>query len=87
VIEECDSKKAAMKLTVPVDDRLLERAREKARREGTSLQEVICGFLADYAGDKSREEIARELTERLRNTSGRSGGRKILRSEAYEGRM
>ena len=87
MIEECDGKKETMKLEIPVDDRLLNQAREKATRENTTLQEVICSFLEDYAGDRSRKDVAKELIELLRNTPGRSGGRKIPRSEAYEGRV
>ena len=76
-----------MNLTITVDDGLLERAREMARRQGTSVQEIIREHLANYIGDRPREEIARELVELLKTTGGRSGGRKIHRSEAYEGRM
>ena len=75
-----------MNLTITVDDELLERAREMARRQGTSVQEVIRNHLTDYVGDRPREEIANELIELFRATCGRSGGKKIKRSDAYEGR-
>jgi len=76
-----------MNLTITVDDELLERARTMAQSQGTSVQEVIRRHLAEYVGDRSREEVAKELVDRLRNTTGRSGGRKIHRDEAYEGRV
>lgn len=76
-----------MNLTISVDDNLLSKAREMAQRQGTSVQEVLRKHLEEYVGDRSREDVARELVERLRNTTGRSGGRKIHRSEAYEGRV
>jgi len=76
-----------MNLTISVDDDLLAKAREMARRQGTSVQEVIREHLVEYVGERSREDVAKELVERLRNTTGRSGGRKIHREEAYEGRV
>ncbi len=76
-----------MNLTISVDDELLKRAREMAQRHGTSVQEVIRQHLVEYVGERSREDVAKELVKRLRNTTGRSGGRKIHRDEAYEGRV
>jgi len=75
-----------MNLTITVDDELLQRAREMARRQGTSVQEVIRQHLSNYIGDRPRDEIAKELVALFRQTSGRSGGKKIKRSDAYEGR-
>ncbi len=75
-----------MNLTISVDDELLAKARERAAQQGTSVQEIIRKHLAEFVGQRSREEVAKELVERLRNTPGRSGGRKIHREEAYEGR-
>ena len=75
-----------MNLTITVDDELLERAREMARRQGTSVQEIIREHLSNYIGDRPRDEIAKELVELFKQTSGRSGGKKIKRSDAYEGR-
>jgi len=76
-----------MNLTITVDDELLAKAREMAQRQGTSVQEVIRKQLAEYVGDRSRGEVAKELVELLKATGGRSGGRKIRREEAYEGRV
>jgi len=76
-----------MNLTITVDDETLERARELARRQGTSVQEVIREHLATYVGDRPRAEIAKELSELFRNTTGRSGGKKFNRADAYEGRI
>ncbi len=76
-----------MNLTITVDDELVERAREMARRQGTSVQEVIREHLATYIGKRPRNDVARELAELFRHTSGRSGGKKIRRSDAYEGRV
>ena len=76
-----------MNLTISVDDELIERAREMARRQGTSVQEVIRKHLAEYIGDRPRDEVAKELIELYRRTSGRSKGKKITRSDAYKGRV
>lgn len=40
-----------MNLTLSIDDQLVERAREAARRQGTSLQELVRAYVADLAGD------------------------------------
>ncbi len=74
-----------MKLTISVDDKMLERARKMARYQGTSVQGVIREFLAAYIGERPREDVAQELAGLFRQTSGRSGGKKIHRSDAYEG--
>lgn len=76
-----------MNLTIAVDDELLSKAREMAQHQGTSVQEVLRKHLEEYVGGRSREEIARELVELLKTTGGHSGGRKIRREEAYEGRV
>ncbi|MCU0306021.1 MAG: ribbon-helix-helix domain-containing protein [Thermoanaerobaculales bacterium] len=76
-----------MNLTVTVDDDLLAKARERAAQQGTSVQEIIRQHLAEYVGQRSREEVAKELVELLRSTGGRSGGKKFRREDAYEGRV
>ena len=76
-----------MNLTVSVDDDLLAKARERAVQQGTSVQDVIRKHLAEYVGQRSREEVAKEMVELLRSTGGRSGGKKFRREDAYEGRV
>jgi predicted transcriptional regulator len=75
-----------MNLTISLDDDLLRRARELARQRGISLQELLREQLRRLVGPREPAEVADELLELLENHAGRSGGRKIRRDEAYEGR-
>ena len=76
-----------MNLTISVDDEVLERARELARRRGISLQELIREQLRLLAGRRSGAEVAEELLDMMEARGGRSGGRRLHREEAYEDRM
>lgn len=73
-----------MNLTIAVDDELLERARELARRQGTSLQDLLRNYLRSLVGDVPAEVVAAELLELMELHGGHSGGRRIGREEAYE---
>ena len=76
-----------MNLTISVDDRLLERARELARQRGVSVQELLREYLETLVGRRSGEDVAEELIELMTTRPGRSGGRRIHRDEAYEDRV
>jgi hypothetical protein len=75
-----------MNLTISIDDELLARARELARRRGVSLQELLRSLLRGLVGARPREAVARELMDLMERHGGRSGGRRIRREQAYEGR-
>ena len=75
-----------MNLTISVDDDLLLRARDLARRRGVSLQDLLRGFLRSLVGDRPAREVAEEILDLFERQGGHSGGRKIPRGEAYEGR-
>ena len=70
-------------ITLSADERLIEEAREKARREHTTLNEKFRDWLADYVGRRERAERARRTIEELRKTV-RTGGRKFTRDEMNE---
>jgi hypothetical protein len=74
-------------VTISVDDDLLERARAHANRRGVSLQELLREHLRSLVGDRSPESVAAELLDLMERAGGRSGGRRIERGEAYEGRV
>lgn len=76
-----------MNLTIAVDDRILERARALASRRGVSLQELLRQYLESLAGDVTADATADELLRLRREHPGRSGGRKLTRADAYEGRL
>jgi hypothetical protein len=75
-----------MNLTISVDDALLERARKLASRRGTSVQELLRAHLEALVGQSSGKAAADELLELMQMQGGHSGGRRITREEAYEGR-
>ncbi len=75
-----------MNVTISVDDELLERTRALARRRGVSLQELVREQLRLLAGERTGAEVAEELLDLMEARGGHSGGRKVRREEAYEGR-
>lgn len=73
-------------LTLSVEDATLEKAREAARKRGKSLNALVREFLDELAGTRKRTRALEHLHRLWAEKAGRSGGRKIARDEAYEGR-
>ena len=72
-----------MNLTISVQEDLLERAREMARRRGVSLQELLREQLRILVGERNGKDVATELIELMRSHGGHSGGRAWRREDAY----
>ena len=74
-------------VTLAIEEDVLQKARVRAAREGTSVNEVIRHHLAEYAGreDRIREAMDRVL-EAAAKYSGRLKGGKWSREEIYEER-
>ena len=81
-----------MNLTLSVDDKLVEKARQVASRQGTSLQALVRQYIETLAG--SREGVAlvdrleeqwREADKHLRDHPPRNY--KFDRDELYEDRL
>lgn len=70
-------------VTFRADERLIDAARERARRERTTLKEQFRRWLEGYAtgGDRTREAL--RAIEDLRATV-RTGGRRFPREERTE---
>ena len=77
----------AQNLTISVDEELLQRARALARKQGTSLNALLRGYLENLVGQQPGEAVADELLMLMQDHGGRSGGRKIGRDELYEDRV
>ena len=77
----------AQNLTISVDEDLLHRARALARKQGTSLNALLRGYLENLVGEQPGEAVADELLMLMHEHGGRSGGRKIRRDELYEDRI
>lgn len=75
-----------MNVTISIDDALLARVRALAQTEGTSLNELIRRHLETLAGQTSGAAVAKQMRQLWTDSPGHSGGRKITREEAYEGR-
>jgi hypothetical protein len=75
---------AAMKnITLSADEKLIEAARERARAEHTTLNELFRRWLADYARHARRADTAMAVIRELRGHV-RTGGRKLTRDEMNE---
>lgn len=73
-------------VTLSVSENVLERARDAARRRGKTLNALIREYLEELAGTKKRARAVEELSRLWTEGGGHSGGQKIRRDEAYEGR-
>ena len=73
-------------VTLAIDEQLLERAREKLRAVGKTVNQEFREHLKHVAGDN--EDLERELEEFVRlSGKGDSKGWKWNREDAYEGRL
>jgi hypothetical protein len=76
----------AMNVTLSINDDIVERAREVARQQGTSLNAMVRRYLESVAGVRHGEELAAKFDELWRERSGRSGGWRFNREELYDDR-
>ena len=74
-----------MNITLSIDEQIAERAREKLRAMGKSLNQEIRDHLKHLAGD---DDLERDL-EFLQSTAGlgNSNGWKYNRDDVYEDRL
>ena len=75
-----------MNLTLSVDAALVERAREVAREQGTSLNALIRDYIEGLAGRAGGDDILRAF-EAMWAEPGNSGGKSFKREELYEERL
>ena len=75
-----------MNLTLSVDDSLVERAREVARQQGTSLNALIRDYLEGLARQAGGDHIVGEF-EAMWAEPGNSKGRPFKRDELYDERL
>jgi hypothetical protein len=70
-------------VTLSADERLIEAARERARREHTTLNEQFRRWLERYAAREERAEDAMGVISDLQSRI-RTGGRRFTRDEMHE---
>ena len=73
-------------VTISVEEEVVQRAREVARKEGATLNALLRRYMEVLAGRRAGGDVATELMELFRAEGGRSGGRTFTRDDAYEGR-
>ena len=72
-----------MNITLSAEEDVIERTRRYAREHGTSLNQLIRGFLAGLAGQNDRDEAADEFARNAMEYGGRSpAGFRFNRDEA-----
>jgi hypothetical protein len=71
-------------VTVSIDDKLLKRAREVARRRGVSLNHLIRGFLERLTSDSDPNAIVDDLERLWAEDEGDSGGWTFNRDELHD---
>ena len=76
-----------MNITLALDEALIARARELARQQGTTLNEIIRRYLESLAGARSGQLAAAELQRLWDEHPGHSGGRRFSRDDAHDGRI
>ncbi|RME26437.1 MAG: CopG family transcriptional regulator [Deltaproteobacteria bacterium] len=77
-------KEFAMNLTLSIDAETLKRAREVARRQGKSVNQLIREYLERLTGKEVSQEQVRELFELMEQAKGSLKGRKWNRDEIHE---
>jgi hypothetical protein len=70
-------------ITLSADERLIEEARERARREQTTLNEQFRLWLAQYVNREARAERSMRIIDELQSRV-HSGGRRFTRDEMNE---
>jgi Family of unknown function (DUF6364) len=76
-----------VRLTIALEEDVLERARTKAQQQGTSVDEILRSYLESYADvqrDRDRQEATKTLLDLSSKARSGSGGRKWTRDELHE---
>ena len=76
-----------MNITLSIDEELVERARAVAVGRGKSLNQLVRDLLENETGRHDGEGRARLLDELWGTSSGRSGGERFRREDAYTDRI
>jgi hypothetical protein len=75
-----------MKLTLTIDETVVEKAREVARRQGTSLDALVVDYIERLANQSSGDRLLADF-EALWAEPGSSDGNKVDREELYTERL
>jgi Family of unknown function (DUF6364) len=75
-----------MNVTLSVDDEVIQEARRRAEALGTSVNQLVCEYLEQFAGKTDPNANAVEFERLSRSTQGNSRGWKFNREELHERR-
>lgn len=75
-----------MNVTIALADDLVARVREMAQSQGTTLNDLVRRQFELLAGRPAGQALADELGKLWAQSPGRSGGKRIRRSDAYDAR-
>lgn len=73
-------------MTLSIDDKIVSEARRRAEAMGTSVNQLIRDYLAQFAGEADREALAAEFVKLSKSSKGNSRGWKFDREEAHRRR-
>jgi len=73
-----------MNLTLSIDERLVEQARQVAQSMGTSLNQLVRDYLEEITSQSTAAEDMAEIRRLSAEGQGRSGGWKFDRDEIHE---
>ena len=73
-------------LTLAIDDQLLQRARERALREKTSVNALIRSYLSQYVDSRSRRLVALNAFEAIASETNSASQETWSRASLHERR-
>jgi hypothetical protein len=73
-----------MNVTLSIDEKLVQRARQLAASQGTSLNQMIRRLLEEATATSSSDRLLGELERLWVSEEGDSEGRKWRRDELYD---
>lgn len=73
-----------MNVTLSIDEELVQRARDLAARQGTSLNQMIRRLLEEATRANARDAVLADLEQLWDESEGDSRGRSWTREELYD---
>ncbi|MBX3167700.1 MAG: MerR family transcriptional regulator [Candidatus Eremiobacteraeota bacterium] len=73
-----------MNLTLSIDDRVIQKARQVAQSMGKSVNQLVRDYLEQLTALDEPQQDVEELRQLTAEGQGRSGGWKFRREEVYD---
>lgn len=75
-----------MNVTLSIEDNVMREARRRAEAMGTSVNQIVRDYLAQFVGLTDTAALAKEFEQLSRASKGNSRGWKFNREELHERR-